>query len=945
MKMRLTVIPLRHLMLMSAIVVTLSATTIPSWLSFNAGTGVLSGTPGNSDVGAHSVVLKATDTNGAVSQQSFTVTVANVNDAPVITTSEVTSVNEDASYSYTFAASDVDVGDSVTISKPTIPSWLSFNAGTGVLSGTPGNSDVGAHSVVLKATDTNGAVSQQSFTVTVANVNDAPVITTSEVTSVNEDASYSYTFAASDVDVGDSVTLSATTIPSWLSFNAGTGVLSGTPGNSDVGAHSVVLKATDTNGAVSQQSFTVTVANVNDAPTVSGQLSMDIKVSNNNSGTFLIERFPGKLVNLSQADALIAGGNATDSANRATINMRDSGGGVGRFGSSDAFPGGSTSGNLDNFAIKATGNFSVGSSGTFTIFTHTDDGHRVKVDGTTILTDDRNHGNEDFFTPISLSAGSHTLEIVYWEAGGGATLEVGIGSGNIASFNSSTIQLLSSAAQAVDLNLLSGVVDPDGDIISVSNFSLSSGDGSGISESSGSLQANFGSLSSSQNATFTFDVTDGSGGSVSQTLGVGVFPSGDANDTVDFSASGTRIELGIPLDGIEIVTGSPFDDTLLGGEGDQTISGGSGNDTIAGGAGFDTLNGGDGNDIFQIRAESDVTSGTKFIGGSGDDSIVLTSTSISSLTFPLSPDSVLDVETLDVSGGSNSGVIISIDGADLISVNTIIGDGSSDQLNFTKGDYTLSSGKKIDEIETIKFSQNNTPQDITINGTITGVTLFEGTVNSIGVADEDLIFSGSLDLSGVALTNIDELTFDGASIRQSLSVNVNSNLGLAKIEGFVGGSSSATDQFDYKSDLVSGDGTSVSASSDFTLTEIDSSARATNVISTNSSGVIDFETTVNTNNLGIDITNSSLSQITTAVEALLESTDASINLTGSSAQMTQGAANTDSLLIFYDNDEDAAIIRYQEGATSEADFSGELSVLAIFDNITGVSTFDNANIV
>jgi len=98
---------------------------------------------------------------------------------------------------------------------------------------------------------------------------------------------------------------------------------------------------------------------------------------------------------------------------------------------------------------------------------------------------------------------------------------------------------------------------------------------------------------------------------------------------------------------------------------------------------------------------------------------------------------------------------------------------------------------------------------------------------------------------------------------------------------------------------------------------------------------------------GIDITNSSLSQITTAVEALLESTDASINLTGLSAQMTQGAANTDSLLIFYDNNENAAIIRYQEGATSEADFIGELNVVAIFDGIdgSGISTFDNANII
>jgi len=102
---------------------------------------------------------------------------------------------------------------------------------------------------------------------------------------------------------------------------------------------------------------------------------------------------------------------------------------------------------------------------------------------------------------------------------------------------------------------------------------------------------------------------------------------------------------------------------------------------------------------------------------------------------------------------------------------------------------------------------------------------------------------------------------------------------------------------------------------------------------------------VNTNNLGIDITSSTLSQITTAVEALLESTNSSTNLTGSSAQVTQGNANTDSLLIFYDNNEDAVIIRYQEGSTSEADFNGELSVVAIFDNPSDVPTFDNANII
>ena len=54
------------------------------------------------------------------------------NNAPNITSAEVTSVNEDTDYSYTFTATDVDSGDTVTLAAPTKPSWLSFNPGTGV---------------------------------------------------------------------------------------------------------------------------------------------------------------------------------------------------------------------------------------------------------------------------------------------------------------------------------------------------------------------------------------------------------------------------------------------------------------------------------------------------------------------------------------------------------------------------------------------------------------------------------------------------------------------------------------------------------------------------------------------------------------------------------------------------------------------------------------------
>ena len=64
--------------------------------------------------------------------------------------------------------------------------------------------------------------------------------------------------------------------------------------------------------------------------------------------------------------------------------------------------------------------------------------------------------------------------------------------------------------------------------------------------------------------------------------------------------------------------------------------------------------------------------------------------------------------------------------------------------------------------------------------------------------------------------------------------------------------------------------------------------------------------------------------------------------------MVQGAANTDSLLIFFEkvsgnvgDTRDAVVMRYQEGGTSELAFDDELSVVAVF---SGVTDFDAANI-
>ena len=72
--------------------------------------------------------------------------------------------------------------------------------------------------------------------------------------------------ASASYDVGDSYTLAGTTVPSWMAFDTSTGILSGTPGDSEVGDHSIVITATDESGANASDSFTISVANVNDAP-------------------------------------------------------------------------------------------------------------------------------------------------------------------------------------------------------------------------------------------------------------------------------------------------------------------------------------------------------------------------------------------------------------------------------------------------------------------------------------------------------------------------------------------------------------------------------------------------------------------------------------------------------------------------------------------------------
>ncbi|WP_163938545.1 putative Ig domain-containing protein, partial [Paraferrimonas sp. SM1919] len=195
--------------------------------------------------------------NNSGANFDFTITVNNVNDAPTITGTPSTSVDEDSSYSFTPTGNDVDSGDTLTFAITGLPSWASFDTATGALTGTPTNDDVGNYSnIIISVTDGTETVALPSFAISVSNTNDAPTITGTPSTSVDEDSSYSFTPTGNDVDTGDTLTFAITGQPSWASFDTATGALTGTPTNDDVGNYSnIIISVTDGTETVALPSF------------------------------------------------------------------------------------------------------------------------------------------------------------------------------------------------------------------------------------------------------------------------------------------------------------------------------------------------------------------------------------------------------------------------------------------------------------------------------------------------------------------------------------------------------------------------------------------------------------------------------------------------------------------------------------------------------------------
>lgn len=176
---------------------------------------------------------------------------------------------EDVAYALTVTAVDPD-GDQITIIADQKPTWLTLHPpGNGQvnLTGTPTNEDVGLHSVTLRVIDTVGDSSEITFTITVINANDTPLLISTFIPTATEDMPYTLDLMALDPD-GDVVTITVESLPSWLTTEfCGVNCLTleGTPTNDDVGVHSFIIILDDGISHI-MAIYEIVVNNTNDNP-------------------------------------------------------------------------------------------------------------------------------------------------------------------------------------------------------------------------------------------------------------------------------------------------------------------------------------------------------------------------------------------------------------------------------------------------------------------------------------------------------------------------------------------------------------------------------------------------------------------------------------------------------------------------------------------------------
>ncbi len=232
---------------------------------------------------SYSIRVRSTDAGSLFFEEVFTITVTNVNEQPTDIALSPTSVNEGQPAGTavgTFSTTDPDVGDTFTYTL--VAGAGSADNGSFTIVGNQLQTAAvldfetkSSYSIRVRSTDSGGLFLEEVFTITVNNVNEAPTDIALSNASVNENqpiATPVGNFSTTDPDTGDTFTY--TLVAGVGDTDNGMFTIVGNQLRTNAvfnfeaqSSLSIRVRSTDSGGLFFEKVFTITVNNVNEAPT------------------------------------------------------------------------------------------------------------------------------------------------------------------------------------------------------------------------------------------------------------------------------------------------------------------------------------------------------------------------------------------------------------------------------------------------------------------------------------------------------------------------------------------------------------------------------------------------------------------------------------------------------------------------------------------------------
>jgi uncharacterized protein (TIGR03437 family) len=217
-------------------------------------------TPGFSDAGNWNLLVTARDSEGGVTTKPIALTVRNVNRPPVARDLTV-SGTEDTELMITLQGDDSDPGDTLSYSIAIQPIRGTLTGSDKIRVYTPSPNYNGFDKFTYRVSDGDLISAFATVTINIAAVNDPPVLTLPADQTVTQGKLVSLRVTASDPDIGQTLTISAGSVPIGAAFRqtANTGLLTWTPTANQIGRYTFTFTVTDSANPPASASGSVVV--------------------------------------------------------------------------------------------------------------------------------------------------------------------------------------------------------------------------------------------------------------------------------------------------------------------------------------------------------------------------------------------------------------------------------------------------------------------------------------------------------------------------------------------------------------------------------------------------------------------------------------------------------------------------------------------------------------